>query len=114
MTYSRKLSSSKKKSTLYFQLYNSSLTLQKVFPLIDCRIVSDQQCFYHVCDVAHGSNFLYPVRLIQGNRLGVSQGTVEIFYNSAWGSVCDDYWGLSDARVVCRMLGFSDAIRGWR
>jgi len=31
---------------------------------------------------------------------------VEIFYNGSWGTVCDDYFGDVEARVVCFSLGF--------
>ena len=33
---------------------------------------------------------------------------IRLNFQGLWGTVCDDYFGASEAKVVCRMLGFSD------
>ena len=49
------------------------------------------------------------IRLSGGNSS--SEGRVETEYHGLWGTICDDHWGIDEANVVCRMLGFPGALR---
>ncbi len=48
------------------------------------------------------------LRLVDNfGQTNVSAGRLEVYYNGAWGTVCNTLFSPNDARVACRELGFS-------
>ncbi|XP_052259365.1 sushi, von Willebrand factor type A, EGF and pentraxin domain-containing protein 1-like [Dreissena polymorpha] len=51
------------------------------------------------------------IRLVDGNS--TFDGRVEIKVFNTWGTICDDAFGMEDANVICKMIGFYPA-KGFR
>lgn len=50
----------------------------------------------------------HPVRLAGG--VADNEGRVEIYSGGKWGAVGDEGWDMADANVVCKELGFPQAL----
>ena len=77
--------------------------------LVNCTYISNHNCLHFedagvVCGEAQCNET--DIRLAGG--LDDMEGRVEICLGGSWGTVCDDLWGTSDARVACRQLGLPD------
>jgi len=57
--------------------------------------------YYLVCLLIPATD---AIRLV-GSEVNYT-GRLEIEYNGYWGTVCDDDFGMKDAKVACYMLGF--------
>lgn len=51
----------------------------------------------------NSSDFFLEVKLVNTNN--TCQGTVQVFHDGRWGTVCHNSWDIADGLVLCRELG---------
>ena len=74
----------------------------------ECMCVT-VQCMYH-CKVCHPQflGFGTKVYRLRGGPLPWT-GRVEVRKAGNWTTICDDSWGVTEASLVCRALGYGTA-----
>ncbi|XP_045183479.2 scavenger receptor cysteine-rich type 1 protein M130-like [Mercenaria mercenaria] len=60
------------------------------------------------CDHSNDAGVIcnYPYQKRLSNGRSQSQGRVEFLQSGTWYSYCDDGWNISDAKVICREIGY--------
>ena len=61
--------------------------------------------------ILHAAMFLLDVKVRLRGSNSSNEGRVEVYHEGKWGTICNDYWGLKEATVVCRMLDYSAAVK---
>ena len=48
---------------------------------------------------------------LQGPLSANGTGRIEVLHKGKWGTVCDEFWTINNAKVACRQLGYPYAVR---
>ena len=73
------------------------------------------RCFLRIlstlsdCDIRGRNRTNIDIRLAGSSQ--PQSGRIEILVNNQWGTICDTFWGLTDAEVACQDLGYSGALQ---
>ncbi|XP_003390431.2 PREDICTED: tolloid-like protein 2 isoform X1 [Amphimedon queenslandica] len=80
-----------------------------IVPIPDASVTIGQRDRMSMYDIHHVNIRYCPERALRlvGGR-GSYEGRVEVYWDERWGTVCDDYFGHNDGRVICKYLGFPD------
>lgn len=94
---------------IFIRVHNSNTHLEIIYytmnSLIALKLVLLMIAYFTDANV--GVKTL--LRLSGGS--GPHEGNVELFYKGQWKYICDDHWDIRDAKVVCRQLNFTKAIK---
>ena len=91
-------------------LFHWGSTIVRTLKMLESRVLEQVCTLMHdlhknICVLQLVACTQSEIRL-QGGANSMT-GRVEICINNVWGTVCDDFWGNSDAQVVCRQLGYA-------
>lgn len=50
------------------------------------------------------------MRLVNGGTDYTSSGTVEVYLNNEWGTICDYEITVNEANTICRQLGYTSSV----
>lgn len=64
--------------------------------MVDCHIMSSSIFLWFFFTDAR-------VSLSGGSNEG--QGTIQIYHENQWGTICDDGFDVNAAKVICKMIG---------
>uniref|UniRef100_A0A8C6LXC6 Lysyl oxidase homolog n=1 Tax=Nothobranchius furzeri TaxID=105023 RepID=A0A8C6LXC6_NOTFU len=76
---------------------------------INCLVLA-LLCTWALCNAQSDSDSPKIQLRLAGEKRKHYEGRVEVLYDGEWGTVCDDDFSIYAAQVVCRELGFMDAV----